>query len=441
MFSARITAVLLACLAVAGCGASKIVNQDAPPNDPGPGDAMPPADGTCSGRLNEVTPPLLTDATLACGDGMLMQHDVAAGFGAGYVVATRERASKSDIYLFSIGNERVVTEALPFWAGWARADGTGKLYLVGADLEADNEGVYTRDGLMWHFEETAKRQSFLDVDVAVSPGGACTILGSVQQGAMQQIQLMSKGDGGWAGTLVDHTPQFFARGFGALTLDGDLAPHAFFWRDEAPSGLFEWSAATGAVSVVASAERHGNIVAVRPAGAVSAVSLTWADGVHAIVDEAGTIRDVLAPGAPLISPKCTRINLDGGNSVCPQTCLDSLDGAVADVSALARTDDGRLWMAYVAGHFEQEVSYTLACGEGPCLCEPKVVRDATRTDLVVARVTPDAAVPVEVAWRTALAMPKSLEMDARGSELHIVADAGNEPSMRYLRLDTAQMAR
>src|SRR6185369_15732828 len=122
-------------------------------------------------RHNPTSSAVLTDVSIGW-DGLLWRHDVAAGIGTGYVLIQVDGAfSDFGARLFIVGATDVATESLSFWAGWARTDGTGKLYLVGGSSPQGFD-VFGRDGAAWRLDDEVMPREFVGVDAALTKEGA-----------------------------------------------------------------------------------------------------------------------------------------------------------------------------------------------------------------------------------------------------------------------------
>jgi hypothetical protein len=418
---------------VLGCGGVDTTNS-APPT----GSAL-----TCTARLRTVNPPLLADADIECSDSKYLGASVAAQSDrrAFVAVSRLDRSGADEGRLFSIDPDGATSETLPFARAWMRTDAAGVPYLFRSGNRPDQDGFYVRAGSQWTFEAvTPFGEPPGLVDAAVTPGGSPLVLFRTARLGTYELELLSRPAQDWMPEAIGPSVDVaWGAAAAALSLASDGDARVVYWHTGPAEGLYLWRPGQAPKSIVAPISRRAVPSAARHSGAGAAFSLHFLDGIHVLfTDDAGVLTDVLVPGTlPALRP-CQVAPIDSGTGTCGPNCIDSIDGAVADAHAVARTDDGRFWIAYVAGHFEQEFKYDRACGEGGCTCGVTLVRDDTRAKLTIARVSPGAATPVEVAWQID---PPSygFELDARGTNLHFIASGTVQalaPVARYLSIDT-----
>lgn len=124
-------------------------------------------------------------------------------------------------------------------------------------------------------------------------------------------------------------------------------------------------------------------------------------------------------------------------------------------AALARTSDGRAWLAEVVTTREHRASSRRVCppppncsGGRPCREEPcriteRDVHDSVRHELVVVRLSSDGTgaelgIRYELADLAGVDIVRAVEMDAEGSRLHVAALTGDSKVL-WLELDTKAM--
>jgi hypothetical protein len=189
-----------------------------------------------------------------------------------------------------------------------------------------------------------------------------------------------------------------------------------------------------------------------PTGALFAVAIAHADGVHVVGESAqGPETEVTVAGAKAATPTCVTPT---STAACAGTCHETSSGMEARAFALAWTDDGVAWLVYVVTAFDQTIAYGPQGDPGAQFCASNVSRDASTGTLHVVRVALDGSAPSEV-----LTMPIDRPgngdafqpgdfddprfIDARGfaKDLAIGVRTGwfGANAVRVVRLDTTQL--
>ncbi|MEZ4426763.1 MAG: hypothetical protein R3A51_03620 [Nannocystaceae bacterium] len=134
----------------------------------------------------------------------------------------------------------------------------------------------------------------------------------------------------------------------------------------------------------------------------------------------------------------------------PGPCHETSIGVYNSEFALARTQDGALWLAAMLTHIDEVYTYAEKCYQGDCECVSKLGSDDTYGQLALFRVDPEAPTPTTVLTLTTPVIDhraassgsyhigRTIDMRAHGSELAIGLRLYG-PYVRLLRLDTAQL--
>jgi hypothetical protein len=248
-----------------------------------------------------------------------------------------------------------------------------------------------------------------------------------------------------------------------LALDGTGAPHAVFTTRAYPGptwDVLEWRAGVTPASLWR--EYLGLADAAVPGAGPAAA------GSPILISHENEGIQLLLPGS---APPYRKVVLDGTGlrafKGCPPDLMERPDrgcGASKDVActltgqlaafptAIERTEDGSVWLAYVDRRPDVDVRLREECGGGMdpfCYCRFEVVADRSTPELVLARVSTAAStsvVDVRLRARLAPVLPldhtyQQLRMDARGSRLFIgvSADLSYPTVYRYLVVDTAKL--
>ncbi|MEZ4428165.1 MAG: hypothetical protein R3A51_10815 [Nannocystaceae bacterium] len=127
---------------------------------------------------------------------------------------------------------------------------------------------------------------------------------------------------------------------------------------------------------------------------------------------------------------------------CPDvTCPYQGAGVEPRDFALARTEDGALWITYVLTHYEQTVGYYEVCPDGECSCVPVFENDQSTVELVLVRVSPLMPTPELLLTLTIPDVSRSVDMRAHGTDLAVGVRVGGPGPFdatyaRLLRIDT-----
>jgi len=185
---------------------------------------------------------------------------------------------------------------------------------------------------------------------------------------------------------------------------------------------------------------------VAPAPALFAVAIADAPGIRVVAEHASAPEtETPVPGTAPVTHTCQTPAPD--NLACTGTCHETGVGVETGAYALAWTDDGVGWLAYVVTQLDQQVGYTLmGAGDGPPpYCVGNVTSDLSHATLHLARVPLDGSAPTEVLTMP-IQRPASQDagfFDARafGTDLAIGVRTGfAEPfAVRVLRVDTTKL--
>jgi hypothetical protein len=106
--------------------------------------------------------------------------------------------------------------------------------------------------------------------------------------------------------------------------------------------------------------------------------------------------EVIVPDTATIEFQCLA-DYDGTPGTCPTSCEEVVDGLYGGMTSVARTTDGRVWVAHVITHFDQTHAYTETCDEEVgCWCNWDVTRDDSWGELVLGSLDVAAGQVVEV---------------------------------------------
>ncbi len=187
-------------------------------------------------------------------------------------------------------------------------------------------------------------------------------------------------------------------------------------------------------------------------GPLFAVALEAEDGIH-VVGEPGSGPEVesLVPGTLPLAGSCVA---PGDLTACTGSCHSTGTGLEDGAYALARTDDGNVWLAYVVTALDQTIDWSVQGDPGAGFCAGDVGKDSSQGTLHLVRVPADGSAPAEV-----LAMPidrpggqdafsdlnQSVRfVDARGFGTDLAVGVrtgwvGGPFAVRVLRLDTTRL--
>ena len=167
----------------------------------------------------------------------------------------------------------------------------------------------------------------------------------------------------------------------------------------------------------------------------------------------GSQEVALTQTAPF-EPTCVVDEGGGGPGSCPTTCEETGMGVEDRMAAIARTSDGRVWVAWMWTERDQTLSYTETCDEEVgCYCNFDIDREESRGEIVVAQVDLDTLVVTEVLrvsdtnphqwglFTDYRESPRAFDMRTYGTDLALGARVRNteayEPAaIRTLRIDT-----
>src|SRR5262249_50644430 len=125
-----------------------------------------------------------------------------------------------------------------------------------------------------------------------------------------------------------------------------------------------------------------------PAGPLFALAAARDEGLAVIAGTATTKTKALVTSATAPVPTCH------APSPCSGTCNEKAIGMENGAFALARTDDGTAWLAYVVTAFDQTLTYSSAGGEpGSDFCAGTVTGDTSTATLHLVKVVLDGTTP------------------------------------------------
>jgi hypothetical protein len=160
----------------------------------------------------------------------------------------------------------------------------------------------------------------------------------------------------------------------------------------------------------------------------------------------------LTETAPL-QPTCV-VNGGGGPGNCPATCEETGAGVQDRMAAIARTSDGRVWVAWMWTELDQTLSYTETCDpEVGCYCNFDIDREDSRGEIVLAQLNLETLAVTEVLrvadtnphlwglFSDDRESPRTLDMRTFGNDLALGArvrdtEAYEPAAIRTLRIDT-----
>lgn len=182
-----------------------------------------------------------------------------------------------------------------------------------------------------------------------------------------------------------------------------------------------------------------------PTGALFAVALADAPGIRVVAEQASAPEtEVPVPGT---APPTLTCPTPTAFSECSGFCHETGAGMETGAYALAWTDDGVAWLAYVVTQLDQQVGFTLmGQGDGPPpYCARGVVTDASKATLHLVRVALDGTAPKEVLsmpiQRPAVSGANFVDARGFGTDLAIGVTTGwADPfAVRVLRVDTTML--
>lgn len=171
------------------------------------------------------------------------------------------------------------------------------------------------------------------------------------------------------------------------------------------------------------------------------VAMTQPDAIHVLVPNGAGYDDTpLASSGALAPTGCPNVvGFCGQGKTCacsPEVwCTEKGNGALSQ-PAVARTDDGAVWVAYVRETIDEDEHIYATCGEPGCTCELSTVTSRTTTELVLARVGPTGGKP-EIRWTSQATTDLGggqIAMVAKGTRLYVVT-AAVDP-VRYWVVET-----
>ncbi len=200
-------------------------------------------------------------------------------------------------------------------------------------------------------------------------------------------------------------------------------------------------------------------------GALTAVALQGADGIHvAWLDAQGSAETVI-PSTPALVQACPSIAL-GNDGACPSgLCHETATGLIPHWNmygdlrsfALAWTSDGVAWLAYVRTQVDAEDHYVLGGNGEEVGCTPTADSSSVSTVLHVVRVSLDGSPPVDVLSLSIspvsedypgnsvdAGLARYFDAQASGTDLAIAfrsVDASDVGTVRVLRIDTTALSR
>jgi hypothetical protein len=187
-----------------------------------------------------------------------------------------------------------------------------------------------------------------------------------------------------------------------------------------------------------------------PSGPLFAVAMAYDDGIHVFVESKASpeTESVIAGATPAVE---TCFTPGPGGADCKGTCHKTTVGMEKGAFALAWTDDGTAWVAYVITKFDQTISYSVQ-GEG--ICFGNVDKDASQATLHVVRVPQGGGATEEVlsmpidrpggadAFTDLNASVRFIDARGFGKDLAIGARTGwitGPNAVRVLRVDTTKL--
>jgi hypothetical protein len=193
-----------------------------------------------------------------------------------------------------------------------------------------------------------------------------------------------------------------------------------------------------------------------PGGPAFAALTLHPEALHVVWPQGGSYQEIALAGSAPLYPTCA------GSGMCDSICHETASGVEDGAMAIARTEDGTLWVGFAVHHLDMQFHYT-PCGPNPgdCgYCVGSAISDNSTTTFHLVRVPTDGSAPQEV-----LALPiDELALDVwqglfDGTK-HAVAMRGagedvaiglrtklppnfNQPvsQVRLLRVDTSQIAK
>jgi hypothetical protein len=167
----------------------------------------------------------------------------------------------------------------------------------------------------------------------------------------------------------------------------------------------------------------------------TAIGVAW-------LDEDDAVHETLVALPPMLVPTCPNPSSD----VCPAPCHETGSGVAPGALAMAWTDDGVAWLAYVVASYDFVLTWSGGGGD----CAPSVQSDHSTAVLHLLHVPLDGTPPAEV-LTVPVAPPAgtvgaAVNMSAFGSDLAIgMAEGygrleGSVSSMRVLRIATSELA-
>lgn len=420
--------------------------------------------------------PIVLDDELTCDDGSLAVSGlrVAAGPEATWLATTSLR--DSEVYrLTATGEER--QDGLP--KGFANTaialalgpDGTVHVaadttkltyvqghttYLGGATHATLANGVWS-SSLIRTTEGSGNITAVIPVvDLEVGSDGAPRVW--IVSSPPSEYSLATPSTSGWslAAAALPNGATVGTGGWNRFTLgaDGSIVSLAL----TAPSSTYRLHAivggadrAVGSPFAVSAPIGYAIAAPTAPTGPLFGVALSDGNGIRVVGESASAPEtETVVPGTSPPVPTCPTPSV----AACTGTCHETGSGMEYGDFALAWTDDGVAWLAYVVTAFDQTISYAIQQEPGPPLCFGQVIQDSSLGTLHLVRVALDGSAPTEAlvmpidrpggAARSNLYEPMRV-VDARGSgkDLALGVRTGWEVSkhsaVRVLRVDTTKL--
>ncbi len=154
--------------------------------------------------------------------------------------------------------------------------------------------------------------------------------------------------------------------------------------------------------------------------------------------------DVAIPGTEQLDPTCE------AGPECAGTCNETGGGIEESDFAAARAADGSVWVGWVKGELDQELSWYEECDEFGCYCSREIESDASVYILHLARVDPGGEVEEVTSMEVSPLMTntgydnyvtRAIDMRAFGDRLAVGLRVGVHPEqarLHLLEIDIAQ---
>jgi hypothetical protein len=403
-------------------------NQDSIPGDLGI---------VCSGQIVAFPAPVMLATTIDCAATSKVSIAARAAADTMYIAFTTNGVPVDHLRLASIGPTAVAVEDTGIAAGAAfvMVDAADLPRIAAGGLANGGTGYFVRSGLTWTPEmvspvPTASSDLYIPWGARLASNGQPVILYAGPSTTSPTLQLAARTPAGiWSTTSIAASEALPAN----LVIDSSGRSRVLFQQPAPPPALGPalvdmplglvgqrigamWSTSYD----LEAAPGLGGLVGVASVGR-DTIGLIFSDGQTAA-------KQVAIPLTPLMAGACSCVS---GNC--------KLDGTTNAV-ALASTNDGAFWLAYAIDHIDRDITATTDGTVGPLgqKCQSAITADRSTQEIVLVRLTADAASTPTIKWRLSVALDSVLHLAlaARDSRLLLAFSDG---TIRTFTFDWAKL--